>query len=104
MNSMRRSAINRRMNRGEVLSRSAEASTVRSKVADWSTRLVMRPARLPEDRPRRLCAGGGLPLDAVGDDVQQPLPVGHVVRVAGLDRLPGVPARVGCRKPERAGT
>jgi hypothetical protein len=29
----------------------------------------------------------GLPLDAVGDDVQEPLPVGHVVRVAGLDRL-----------------
>ncbi len=46
---------------------------------------------------------GGLPLDAVGDDVQEPLPVGHVVRVAGLDRFPGVPGRVGCRKPERAG-
>ena len=45
----------------------------------------------------------GLPLDAVGDDVQEPLAVGHVVRVAGLDRFPGVPARVGCRKPERAG-
>ena len=44
---------------------------------------------------------GGLPLDAVGDDVQEPLPVGHVVRVAGLDRFPAVPARVGCRKPER---
>ena len=46
---------------------------------------------------------GGLPLDAVGDDVQEPLPVGHVVRVAGLDRLPGVPGRVSCREPERAG-
>jgi len=44
-----------------------------------------------------------LPLDAVGDDVQEALPVGHVVRVAGLDRLPGVPGRVSCREPERAG-
>ena len=44
-----------------------------------------------------------MPLDAVGDDVQEPLPVRHVIRVAGLDRFPGVPGRVGCRKPERAG-
>jgi hypothetical protein len=44
-----------------------------------------------------------LPLDAVGDDVQEPLAVGHVVGVAGLDRFPGVAGRVGCRKPERAG-
>ncbi len=45
----------------------------------------------------------GLPLDAVCDDVQEPLAVGHVVRVAGLDRFPAVPGRVGCRNPERAG-
>src|SRR5208282_2340243 len=43
------------------------------------------------------------PLDAVGDDVQEPLAVGHVVRVAGFDRFPGVPARISCRNPERAG-
>jgi len=46
---------------------------------------------------------GGLPLDAIGDNMQQSLAVGHVVRVAGLDRFPAVPGRVGCRKPERAG-
>ena len=40
----------------------------------------------------------GLPLDAVGDDVQQSLAGGHVVRVAWLDRLPAVPAGVSCRK------
>ena len=45
----------------------------------------------------------GLPLDAVGDDVQQPLAGGHVVRVAGFDRFPGVAAGVGCRKSEHAG-
>ena len=45
----------------------------------------------------------GLPLDAVGDDVQEPLTVGHVVRVAGFDRFPGVPARISCWNPERAG-
>src|SRR5271157_5252968 len=43
------------------------------------------------------------PLDAVGDDVQEPLTVGHVVRVAGFDRFPGVPARISCRNPQRAG-
>ena len=46
---------------------------------------------------------GGLPLDAVGDDVQEPLAVGHVVVVAGVDGFPGVAGWVGCRKPERAG-
>jgi len=40
-------------------------------------------------------------IDAVGDDVQQRLPVGHVVRVAGFDRFPGEAGRVGCRKAER---
>ena len=44
-----------------------------------------------------------MPLNAVGDDVQEPLPVGHVVWIAGRDRFPGVPGRVCCRKPERAG-
>src|SRR5580700_5605072 len=44
---MRRSAISRRMNRGDVLSRSAAASTVRSTAPVWSRRLVTRPARLP---------------------------------------------------------
>src|SRR6266568_3787521 len=29
--------------------------------------------------------------------------VGHVVGVGGFDRFPGVGARVGCRKSERAG-
>lgn len=44
----------------------------------------------------------GLPLDAVSDDMQQPLAGGHAVRVARLDRLPAVPARVGCQKSEHA--
>jgi hypothetical protein len=42
-------------------------------------------------------------MDAVGDDVQQSLAGGHVVRIAGPDRLPAVPAGVGCRNPEHAG-
>ena len=42
-------------------------------------------------------------MNAVGDDVQQPLARGHMVRVAGPDRFPGVAAGVGCRKPEHAG-
>src|ERR1035441_563026 len=46
---------------------------------------------------------GGLPLDAVGDDVQEPLAGWHVVGVAGFDGFPGVPAGVGCRKSEHPG-
>ena len=43
------------------------------------------------------------PVHPVGDDVQQPLPGGHVVLVPGLDQFPGVPVRVGCRKTEGFG-
>ena len=39
-------------------------------------------------------------MHPVGDDVQQPLPGGHVVLVPRLDQLPGVPVRIGCRKTE----
>src|ERR1035441_9954136 len=46
---------------------------------------------------------GGLPLDAVGDDMEEPLAGWHVVGVAGLDGFPGVPGGVGCRKPEHPG-
>src|SRR5260370_40150142 len=45
----------------------------------------------------------GLPSDAVGDDMQEPLPVGHVVRVTRPDRFPGEVGRVGCRNSEHAG-
>ena len=57
-----------------------------------------------------LAAGSGsgvgersVPFLTVGDDVQESLAVGHVVRVARLDRFPGVPAEVGCRKTEHPG-
>ncbi len=65
----------------------------------------MPPCQLPEDRPRPPATGlfeGGLPLDAVSDDVQEPLAVRHVVQVTRFDRFPGVAAGVGCRKSERA--
>ena len=35
--------------------------------------------------------------------MQQSLAGGHVVRVARRDRLPAIPAGVGCRKAEHAG-
>ena len=38
------------------------------------------------------------PAHPVGDDVQQPLGMGHVVAVPELDGFPGVPIRVSCRK------
>ena len=38
---------------------------------------------------------GGVPLLAVGDDVQEAAGVFHVVGVAGCDRFPGVAGRVG---------
>src|ERR1019366_1001815 len=46
---------------------------------------------------------GGLPLDAVGDDVQESLAGWHVVGVAGFDGFPGVAGGVGCRKSEHPG-
>ena len=68
---------------------------------------VMPPSRLPKDRPvaswRSSSGFGecGLPSDAVGDDVQQPPGVVHVVGVGRGDGFPGVPGRVGCRNTER---
>ena len=44
----------------------------------------------------------GLPSGAVGDDMQQPPRVVHVIRVGRGDGFPGVPGRVGCRNTERA--
>jgi hypothetical protein len=42
-------------------------------------------------------------LDAVGDDMQEPLAGWHVVGVAGFDGFPGVAAGVSCRKSEHPG-
>ena len=41
-----------------------------------------------------------MPSLPVGDDVQEPLGVGHVVGVAGGDGFPGVAGRVGGGEPE----
>ena len=102
-NSMRRSAINRRMNRGEVL----EPFGRRFDRQQSAAVLVMPPARLPKVVGRKALGASSrlveclLPADAVGDDVQQPPRGGHVVVVARRDGFPGVAGRVGCRKPER---
>ena len=44
-----------------------------------------------------------MPSLPVGDDVQEPLAVGHVVVVAGLDGFPGVAGRVGHPGSRRSG-
>src|SRR6516162_7303943 len=43
----------------------------------------------------------GLPSGTVGDSMQQPPRVIHMVRIARHDQLPGMTGRVGCRNTER---
>jgi hypothetical protein len=107
---MRRSSISRRGKRWLVLSSSAASATVSSRSADGCCLLgVMRPSRCRKIGASVLAAGSGsgfdqrgVPFLAVGDDVQQPLAVGHVVRVAGGDGFPGVPSGIVGRDAERS--
>ena len=43
---------------------------------------------------------GCLPSEPIGDDVEHPTGVVHVILVRGDNELPGVPGGVGCRNTE----
>ena len=94
---MRRSAINRLGNRSVVPRRSATSDTLSSRSIPAVCSFAHQAALTGAERSSDSVFGSSSclverlePAHPVGDDVQQPLPGGHVVLVAGLDQFPGV--------------
>ena len=88
----------------DTRSRSATSSIVSSSQAVRVRAHAATPKHLDHARPLLpVCAPHSVrpAIGPVGDGVQQPPGVVHVVRVARRDGLPGVAGRVGCRNTER---